>query len=70
MEYTSSRVSKITDYVAAMTSDEQQRLLDALERKALMDEAARLNKSVKKNSISITEICEMVNDVRSKRRRK
>ena len=35
-----------------------------------MEEARRLNKLVKKNSISIKEICDMVNDVRRKRRRK
>jgi len=70
MEYTSNRVSKITNYVEALNADEQQKLLDALERKALMDEARRLNKSVKKNAISIREICDMVNDVRRKRKRK
>ena len=70
MEYTSNRVSKITNYVEALKADEQQELLDALERKALMEEARRLNKSVKKNSVSIREICDMVNDVRRKRKRK
>lgn len=70
MEYTSSTVSKITNYVEALTSNEQQELLDALERKVLMEEAKRLNKSVKKNSVSIKEICDMVNDVRGKRKRK
>lgn len=70
MEYTSSTVSKITNYVEALTTNEQQELLDALERKVLMEEAKRLNKSVKKNPVSIKEICDMVNDVRGKRKRK
>jgi hypothetical protein len=70
VEYKSDRVSKITDYVEALKADEQQELLDALERKALMEEAQRLNKSVKKNSVSMKEICEIVNDVRRKRKRK
>lgn len=70
MEYTSNRVDKITNYVEALKADEQQQLLDALERKALLEEARRLNKSVRKNTISIKEICDMVNDVRKKRKRK
>ncbi|MDZ4847491.1 MAG: hypothetical protein SH857_18300 [Chitinophagales bacterium] len=69
MEYTSNRVDKITTYVEAMKADEQQ-LLDALERKALLEETRRLNKPVKKNTISIKEICDRVNDVRRKRKRK
>jgi len=69
LEYTSNRVDKITTYVEAMKADEQQ-LLDALERKALLEETRRLNKSVKKNTISIKEICDRVNDVRRKRKRK
>jgi len=36
LEYTSNRVDKITTYVEAMKADEQQ-LLDALERKALLE---------------------------------
>lgn len=70
VEYKSDRVSKITDYVEALKAGEQQELLEALERKALMEEAARLNKSVRKNSVSMKEICEVVNDVRRKRKRK
>ena len=70
MEYTSNRVSKITNYVEALKADEQQELLNALERKVLMEEAKRLNKSVKKNSASIKEICDMVNDARRQRKRK
>jgi len=69
LEYTSNRVDKITTYVEAMKADEQQ-LLDAQERKALLEETRRLNKSVKKNTISIKEICDRVNDVRRKRKRK
>jgi len=53
-----------------MKADEQQQLLDALERKALLEEARRLNKSVRKNTVSIKEICDMVNDARRKHKRK
>jgi len=70
IEYTSYRVDKITTYVEAMKADEQQQLLDALERKALLEEARRLNKSVRKNTVSIKEICDMVNDARRKHKRK
>jgi hypothetical protein len=69
MDFTSNTVAKITDYVVALKESDQQKLLSALERKALMDEAARLNKSVKKNTITMQEICETVNDVRKKRKR-
>jgi hypothetical protein len=70
MDFTSNTVAKITDYVEALKASDQQKLLDALERKVLMDEAIRLNKSVKKNSISIEEICDEVALVRKKRRLK
>ncbi|HLP20466.1 MAG TPA: hypothetical protein VK174_09200 [Chitinophagales bacterium] len=70
MDFTTNTVAKISDYVEALKPRDQEKLLDALERKVLMDEAKRLNKSVKKNSISIDEICEIVNDVRKKRKRK
>lgn len=70
MDFTTNTVSKISDYVEALKPSDQEKLLDALERKVLMDEAKRLNKSVKKNPISIDEICEIVNDVRKKRKLK
>ena len=69
MDFTSETVAKITDYVESLKKSEQQELLHALERKVLMDEAIRLNKSVKKNSITIQEICDLVADVRKKRKR-
>ena len=69
MDFTTNTVSKITDYVEALTVSDQEKLLSALERKVLMDEAKRLNKTVKKNSVTIQEICDIVNDVRSKRKR-
>ena len=69
MDFTTSTVSKIAGYVEALNERDQKKLLDALERKALMDEAQRLNKSVKKNSISIQQICDTVNNVRTKRRK-
>ena len=69
MDFTSNTVSKITDYVEALNQRDQKKLLNALERKVLMDEAKRLNKSVKKNTITVQQICDMVNDVRKKRKR-
>ena len=70
MDFTTNTVSKITDYVEALTVRDQEKLLSALERKVLMDEAKRLNKSVKKNFVTIQEICNTINDVRTKRNRK
>ncbi len=66
MDFTTNTVSKITDYVEALTARDQEKLLSALERKVLMDEAKRLNKTVKKSSVTIQEICDIVNDVRTK----
>lgn len=67
MDFTTTTVAKITTYVETLNTGDQQKLLTALERKVLMDEAKRLNKSVKKNSVSIQEICDIVNDVRKKK---
>lgn len=69
MDFTSNTVSKINDYVEALNDRDQKKLLNALEKKVLMDEAKRLNKSVKKNTVSMQQICDMVNDVRKKRNR-
>jgi len=69
MDFTSNTTAKIADYVDALKETDRQRLLHALERKILMDEANRLNKSVKKNSITIEEICDVVADVRKKRKK-
>ena len=69
MDFTTNTVSKINDYVEALNERDQKKLLQALERKVLMDEAKRLNKSVKKNTVSIEEICEVVSSVRKKRNR-
>ena len=68
MDFTTNTAAKIADYVDALKESDQQKLLQALERKVLMDEAARLNKSVKKNTVSIQEICDVVTDVRKKRK--
>jgi hypothetical protein len=69
MDFTTNTASKIADYVGALNERDQQKLLHALERKVLMDEASRLNKSVKKNTVSIQEICDVVADIRKKRKR-
>ena len=69
MDFTSNTAAKIANYVEVLKERDQQKLLNALERKVLMDEAARLNKSVKKNTVSIEEICELVADVRKKHKR-
>jgi hypothetical protein len=68
MDFTSNTAAKIADYVDALKERDQQKLLQALERKVLMDEAVRLNKSVKKNTVSIQEICDVVAEVRKKRK--
>ena len=68
MDFTTNTAAKIADYVDALKESDQQKLLQALERKVLMDEAVRLNKSVKKNTVSIQEICDVVADVRKKRK--
>jgi hypothetical protein len=68
MDFTSNKVAKITDYVESLKESDQDKLLNALERKILMDEAIRLNKSVKKNAITIRQICDVVTDVRKKRK--
>jgi hypothetical protein len=69
MDFTSNTATKIADYIGALKESDQEKLLEVLERKVLMDEAIRLNKSVKKNSISIEEIIDVVNDVRKKRKK-
>jgi hypothetical protein len=69
MDFTTNTVARITDYVEALTPGDQKKLLSALERKVLMDEAKRLNKSVQKNTVTIQEICDTINDVRKKRKR-
>ncbi len=66
MDFTTNTASKINDYVEALNTRDQQKLLNALEKKVLMDEARRLNKSVKKNTVSIDEICDVINHVRKK----
>ena len=68
MDFTTNTAAKIADYVDALKESDQQKLLQALERKVLMDEAVRFNKSVKKNTVSIQEICDVVADVRKKRK--
>ena len=69
MDFTSNTTAKIADYVDSLKESDRQKLLHALERKVLMDEANRLNKSVKKNTVSMEEICEVVADVRKKRKK-
>jgi hypothetical protein len=66
MDFTTNTAAKIADYVESLKEGDQKTLLHALERKVLMDEATRLNKSVKKNAISIEEIRDVVADVRKK----
>ncbi len=69
MDFTSNTVARINDYVESLKVSDQKKLLDALERKVLLDEAARLNKSVKKNKITIEEVCDVVAEVRAKRKK-
>jgi hypothetical protein len=69
MDFTTNTTAKINHYVEALKPVDQEKLLSALERKVLMDDARRLNKSVKKNAVSIEDICNIVNDVRKKRKR-
>ncbi len=64
----SPTVEKITSFVRELSAKEQKELLRAFEYRNSLKEAARLSKSVKKNSVSISEITAMVNKVRNERK--
>jgi 2-hydroxy-3-keto-5-methylthiopentenyl-1-phosphate phosphatase len=66
MDSTTNVIAEISDYAGALNESDQKKLLHALKRKVLMDEANKLNKSVLKNNISMQEICDIVSDVRIK----
>ncbi len=61
------RINQIIKYVKSLTSKEQDVLLSALRKNALLDQARKLGKSVKKNNLTMQEIVEEVRKVRSAR---
>jgi len=60
-------VSKITNYIEQMPEPKQKALLEALEKNAIIEQARKLDKSVKKNNITMNEIVDIVRNVRKKR---
>jgi glycyl-tRNA synthetase beta subunit len=62
MDFEKNKISQITAYIEKMPENKQQMLLDALREEALVKKARSLK--VKKNDISMKEICDIVNEVR------
>jgi flagellar biosynthesis regulator FlbT len=60
-------VNEIADYVDQMSEQQQKALLNVLKKEAIIKEAYRLDKSVKKNNVTMNEIVAIVKDVRKKR---
>lgn len=60
------RIKTLSKLVKSLTVREQNALLNALKRKALIENARKLDKSVKKNSVSMEDIMEEVNKSRMK----
>ena len=65
----SQTIGKITSFVRELSVKEQKELLKAFEYRQSLKEAQRLNKSVKKNTVTISEITAIVNQTRNERRR-
>lgn len=59
------KISQINELVKSLTAKEQDALLSALKKKYLLDQARKLDKAVKKNTLTIQEIVEEVRKVRS-----
>ena len=62
MDFEKNKISQITAFLEKMPESKQQILLDALREDSLVKKARSLK--VKKNDISMKEICDIVNDVR------
>jgi len=60
-------ISEISGYVEKMPESKQIALLDALRKDAIIQQARRLDKNVKKNNITVDEVVSMVREVRKKR---
>ena len=67
MIFQTSIVSEISEYVEKLPENKQKKLLQALQKEATFNEAWQINKSVKKNNITMDEIVAVVRDVRKKR---
>lgn len=63
----STIISEISEYVEKMPQPKQKALLDALRKDAIIQQARRLDKNVKKNNTTVDEIVSMVREVRKKR---
>ena len=55
---------KIMEFDSELSTKEKTDLLKAFEYKKSLKEAQRLNKSVKTNIVTMTEICDIVREVR------
>ena len=58
-------INQINELVKSLTSKEQNALLSALKKKYLLDQARKLDKAVRKNTLAIQKIVEEVCKVRS-----
>ena len=58
-------INQINELVKSLTSKEQDTLLSVLKKKYLLDQARKLDKAVRKNTLTIQEIVEEVCKVRS-----
>lgn len=61
---TDSASDKIMEFVSELSAKEKSDLIKAFEYKKSLKEAKRLNKSVKTNTVAMTEICDIVREVR------
>jgi hypothetical protein len=62
-----SKATMINRYVKDLSRREQEILLSGLKRKVLIEKARRLDKSIKKNQLTMEDIVEEVKKVRSTR---
>lgn len=63
----STIISEISEYVEKMPQPKQKALLDALRKDAIIQQARKLDKTVKKNNITVDEIVSIIREVRKKR---
>ena len=61
---TDSTSDKIMEFISELSTKEKSDLLKAFEYKKSLKEAKRLNKSVKLNTVTMKEICDIVREVR------
>ena len=65
----SATVTKINLFVRDLSDKEQKELLDAFEYRQSLKDAQRLSKSVKKNTVSMSDITAVINKLRNERQR-